>query len=195
MRKTGLLLGLASAIALSTGCSQLPTSQQATGSNGENYQIAQRGGLLEDRRDDRIGDRRDGRIGDRTRDRIGDRRDGFDRRDGRTRDRIGDRDGSRFRLRRPGWWGRRAWIGRNVRPIWWGRRNYVVNRFIILGGYYYPFFIDDGYYYPDFTSPYVYVNGVYRPHYRSQPYVSTNAIPARSAQIVNYGPSQLEIDD
>lgn len=120
-------------------------------------------------------------------------RDGFrDRDDDRGRDR--DRDG-RYRRYRPNWWGQRLWYGSGVRPYWWGQRAFVTNSFILLGGYYYPFYFVNGNYYPDYTSPYVFVRGRYRRHYEGRPFIDSAVIRPRQARIINVRREQRDDDD
>ena len=169
------MLILLSALALSVGCAQTPpsspailneavpaVSESATEVNdgGSSYEVQQR------------------------RDRIGRRGDRF----GRRRDRIGWR-GDRFGRRwRPDWWGRGTWRGRGYRPWWWGSRRHVINRYVFIGGYYYPYYDYGGYYYPDYDRPYYVYGGGYRPYYGQIPAVSQEMIPAGSARVITAPP-------
>lgn len=113
----------------------------------------------------------------------------------RDRDRGGDRDrDGRYRRVRPNWWGQRVWYGPGVRPYWWGQRSYVLNSFILLGGYYYPFYFVNGYYYPDYTSPYVFMGGRYRRHFE-RPFIGSTSIRAGRARIINFRREQREDED
>lgn len=90
------------------------------------------------------------------------------------------------RMERPNWWGRRAWWGRGARPIWWGTTPYVSNRYILIGGLYYPFIVYGGFYYPDYSSPHIFANGLFIPFYEArQPMEQIqNPIPIGAGQIV-----------
>lgn len=166
MKKIGITLGLIGALAIPTGCATVPSApQETTIQNAATVEIAQR-------------------------------RRGGDRFRGRDRFRGGDRfrgrDGFRGRWR-PNWWGRRSWWGRGTRPYWWNR--WYSNRFIVIGGYYYPYYLNEGYYYPDYSSPYTYTGGVYAPYYQSQPALSQAPIPQASAQTIGYNPQERMADE
>lgn len=164
MKKTGWILGLISALAMSIGCAGplAPTSANAPDENV--LKTSDQGSYEVQQRRPRI--RRPGRYW------------------------YGRRGWH------PTWWGSRTWYGRGIRPAWWGGR-YVLNRYILIGGYYYPYYLYDGYYYPDYTTPYYYQSGYYYPHYGSQPigYGQQGPIMPENARIIPIRPGQMAQED
>jgi hypothetical protein len=92
-----------------------------------------------------------------------------------------------FGVRRPGWWGQYNWRYGTPRPRFFGVRPFIRDRYILVGGYYYPYYEEFDYAYPIYSMPYVLVANQYLPVYTlAAPIYGPQYFPLRRARFFSH---------